>query len=78
MHLLLNREIFAEGQAYVALSRVQKLAQLHLWCLHRDAFTSNAAVDAEYVRLLQCPLTDATIEAAPHRDRVRHLLPLVR
>jgi ATP-dependent exoDNAse (exonuclease V) alpha subunit len=77
VHILLNREIFAEGQAYVALSRVQKLEQLHLWCLHRDALKGNATVDAEYVRLAGRLLDDEAIAAAPPRARVRHLLPLV-
>ena len=75
---VLNREIFAEGQAYVALSRDQKLSQLHLWCLHRDALKGYATVDAEYVRLALRPLTDDAIAAAPRRMRVRHLLPLAR
>ena len=44
----MNREIFADGQAYVALSRVQRLTQLHLWCLEREALQANPDVEAEY------------------------------
>ena len=32
MHILLNAEMFAEGQGYVALSRVRRLSQVHFWC----------------------------------------------
>ena len=32
VHILLNAEMFAEGQAYVALSRVRRLSQVHFWC----------------------------------------------
>ena len=31
VHILLNAEMFAEGQAYVALSRVRRLSQVHFW-----------------------------------------------
>jgi ATP-dependent exoDNAse (exonuclease V) alpha subunit len=77
VHVLLNREIFAEGQAYVALSRVQRLEQLHLWCLERTAIKGHPAAAAEYARLSRFPLDEAAIAAAPRRERVRHLLPLV-
>ena len=78
VHILLNKEIFAEGQAYVALSRVQRLEQLHLWCLHREALKGNPTVDAEYVALAARPLDAAAIAASPARLRVRHLLPLAQ
>ena len=76
VHILLNAEIFAEGMAYTALSRVQRLDQLHLWCLNREAIKANPNVDREYVRLAHSPLDEAAIAAAPRRTRVRHLLPL--
>ena len=31
VHILLNAEMFAEGQGYVALSRVRRLSQVHFW-----------------------------------------------
>ena len=76
VHILLNREIFADGQAYVALSRVQRLSQLHLWCLDREALQANPAVSAEYDRLARFPLDDEALAHAPERTVVRHLLPL--
>lgn len=76
VHVLLNREIFADGQAYVALSRVQRLAQLHLWCLEREALQANAAVTNEYARLEERRLSDEVISWAPMRESVRRLLPL--
>ena len=76
VHILLNREIFADGQAYVALSRVQRLSQLHLWCLEREALQANPTVSAEYERLARFPLDDDALACAPERTVVRHLLPL--
>jgi ATP-dependent exoDNAse (exonuclease V) alpha subunit len=76
VHILLNKEIFADGQAYVALSRVQRLSQLHLWSLERGAFKSHPVIAAEYSRLSGNLLTEADVEAMPTRNRVRELLPL--
>jgi len=76
VHILMNQEIFAEGQGYVALRRVKKLSQLHLWCLHRQAIKGSPIIDAEYVRLQHRWLTAEAVAAAPSRERVRFLLPL--
>lgn len=76
VHILLNAEIFAAGQAYVALSRVERLEQLHLWGLHREALKGNPVVDDEYRRLEGSRLDAAYLAAAPRRQRVRALIPL--
>ena len=76
VHILLNAEVFADGMAYVAISRVRRLSQLHLWCLHREAIKANPIIDAEYERLARMRLDVDAVAAAPHRQRVRHLLPL--
>ena len=55
----------------------ERLDQLHLWCLERAAFKPHPVVTAEYERLARFPLTDAAIAAAPARERIRQLLPLV-
>ena len=60
----------------MALSRVKKLAQLHLWCLHRQAIKGSPIIDTEYLRLQQRWLTADAVAAAPSRERVRFLLPL--
>jgi hypothetical protein len=62
LHILLNREFFAYGQAYVALSRVRRLSQLHLWSLNMDAFTASPRVEAEYNKLRLRSLTQAYID----------------
>ena len=49
VHILLNKEFFAEGQAYVALSRVRRLSQLHLWCLERTAIVASPLMVAQSV-----------------------------
>ena len=77
VHVLLNKEVFADGQAYVALSRVQRLSQLHLWCLERTAIKAEPSVTREYERLERWRLTDEFIAEAPAREAIRHLLPLV-
>ena len=48
VHVLPNAEFFAPGQAYVALSRLTKLTDLHLWCLDMSAFKASPAVDRAY------------------------------
>ena len=78
VHVLLNKEIFAEGQAYVALSRVQRLDQLHLWGCERSAIKANTMVTTEYERLQRWRLTDALVALAPERTPVRRLLPMTR
>jgi ATP-dependent exoDNAse (exonuclease V) alpha subunit len=40
IHILLNAEFFAPGQAYTALSRATSLEQIHLWALDLDAIES--------------------------------------
>ena len=72
-------QIFAAGQAYVALSRVKFIEQLHLWTLNMDAFIAAPAVLRAYdgLRIPERALTQAYIdEYAPTRQRVRDLLPL--
>ena len=56
VHILLNKEFFAEGQAYVALTRVRRLSQLHFWCFDMDAFRASPTVALEYARLRARPL----------------------
>jgi len=68
VHVLLNSDFFADGQAYVALSRCRSLEQLHLWCLDRDAIRADANVSREYKRLGQRRLTRTRVEAAPLRS----------
>ena len=77
VHILLNKEFFAEGQAYVALSRVRRLSQLHLWCLERTAIVASPLMVAQYERLhARGELSRAHVDAAPDRARVRELMPL--
>ena len=76
VHVLLNAEIFADGMAYVAISRVQRLSQLHLWCLHREAIKANPIVDDVYARLAGRRLDEERVSMARSRLCVRHLLPL--
>jgi ATP-dependent DNA helicase PIF1 len=47
----LDEQMFANGQAYVALSRVPAWNRLAISCLSRDAFRCDPAVMAEYARL---------------------------
>jgi len=58
-------QFFSEGQAYVALSRVRRLEQLHLWTLDMDAFRTSPTIAAQYDRLRKLTLTQADIDAAP-------------
>jgi hypothetical protein len=71
-----SRSPYLRPQAYVAISRVRSLSQLHLWCLHREAFTSDPRVTAEYNRLRAAPLTADAVNGCVPRERVRRLLPL--
>ena len=64
----------AEGQAYVALSRVQRLEQLHLWCLHREALKGNPTVDSEYLALAAQVVPEHLLLRRPHARHKRHLL----
>jgi ATP-dependent exoDNAse (exonuclease V) alpha subunit len=64
LHLLLNREFFAYGQAYVALSRVRRLTQLHLWSLDMAAFSASPRIASEYEKLRMRPLTREYVESA--------------
>ena len=71
------RQFFSEGQAYVAISRVRALEQIHLWCFDTEAFKVAPAVMRAYELLRARPLTFEIINtAAPLRTRLRHLLPL--
>eukprot|EP00966_Prymnesium_polylepis_P304567 7036855-Prymnesium_polylepis.2 len=63
-------------QAYVAISRVRSLSQLHLWFLHREAFISDPRVTAEYGRLRTAPLTAEAVNSCLPRQPVRRLLPM--
>lgn len=77
VHILLNKEFFAEGQAYVALSRVTSLLHVHFWELELEAFKACPAVDREYVLLSLRPLSNEFVaEHAPSREQVTSLLPM--
>jgi len=73
VHVLLNREFFAPGQAYVALTRVTTLRQLHFWCLNMDAFVAHPGVEKQYFLLRQPGrvLTQAVIDASPPQVRAK-------
>jgi ATP-dependent DNA helicase PIF1 len=76
-----SAEFFEYGQGYVALTRIRRLAQLHLWCLSRAAFTVQPAVKSEYARL-RAPrnaLTEELILAnkSNWKRQKAHLLPAV-
>ena len=77
VHVLLNREFFAPGQAYVALTRVTTLRQLHFWCLNMDAFVAHPDVELQYRLLRLRPLTQAVIDTAAKQLRP-HLPPMSR
>ena len=66
------------GQAYVALSRIKRLSQLHLWGLERQAIKASAAVTAQYALMRRAWTLDRAFidSVAPRRVRVRSLLPL--
>ena len=51
VHLLLNSEVFADGQAYVAISRVRRLDQLHFWALDLSRFKAARGVGAAAARV---------------------------
>ena len=71
--MLLNREFFAPGQAYVALTRVTTLRQLHFWCLKMDAFVAHPGVEKQYLLLRQPGrvLTQAVVDASPPQVRAK-------
>ena len=47
----LNDDVFAIGQAYVALSRARKLKDIWLIYLNLKAFKTDPSVITEYIRL---------------------------
>ena len=65
MHVLLNSDFFAPGQAYTALSRARRIGQLHLWGFDLDAVKADPEVAREYARLRRRPLDAAAITRAP-------------
>ena len=68
VHVLLNKEFFADGQAYVALSRCRRLGQLHLWGLECEAIRADPRVAREYARLAKRPLSAHYVaHVAPRR-----------
>ena len=79
VHILLNSEFFADGQAYVAISRVRRLEQIHFWALDVTRFKAARGVASAYDSLRRRPLTPAFIDAhCAARQTVRNcqLLPL--
>ena len=63
----------------MALSRVQSLGQLHLWCLQRDAIRASPRIAEQYARLhAHATLTAELVASAPARECVRVLLPMAR
>ena len=77
LHILLNSEFFARGQAYVALGRTRRPEQIHLWALDYDALYADADVVKQYVRLRSdgLRLTPQIVDAAADRAKTR-LAPL--
>ena len=67
IHVLLNAEFFAAGQAYTALSRARRLSQLHLWNFDLGAIKAEPRIAREYARLARRPLTQAHVNAACSR-----------
>ncbi|EOD12714.1 hypothetical protein EMIHUDRAFT_247338 [Emiliania huxleyi CCMP1516] len=65
------------NEAYVALSRIKRIGDLHLWHLHLDAIKSNPGIDYQYTLLHQRRLRDC-IQSMPDRERVSATLPLAR
>lgn len=51
LELNLGQSIFADGQAYVALSRVKKLENLSIINIHKNAFTTDEFVSEFYKKL---------------------------
>jgi ATP-dependent exoDNAse (exonuclease V) alpha subunit len=49
--IYLNDDVFIVGQAYVALSRAQKLEDVWLTCLDLKAFKTDPFAIAKYTRL---------------------------
>ena len=62
VHLLLNKEVFAPGQAYVAITRVRNFHQLHFWALQRSALICDPKVCTEYARLRRLPLDQSFLD----------------
>ena len=67
VHVLLNSEFFAPGQAYTALSRARRLSQLHLWGFDLKAIIADPSVAREYKRLERRLLTQEHVDAAQSR-----------
>ena len=78
VHILLNKEFFAEGQAYVALTRIRRLSQLHFWCFDIDAFQASSSMIREYERLRKNPLDDEFIEQHARYQRRLRLPPMAQ
>ena len=80
VHILLNGEVFADGQAYAALSRVRRLEQLHFWALDMTRFKAARGVSDAYANLRRRPLTAEHVRehCVRRREPVRQsdLLPL--
>jgi hypothetical protein len=51
VHILLNKEFFAAGQAYVAITRVRDFHQLHFWALERSALVADSRITQQYAQL---------------------------
>jgi len=76
LHIVLNSEFFSNGQAYVAISRVRRLSQLHFWAFDMEAFKASPVVDDIYAKLREhCQLTQRLVDACA--DRMPGALPVV-
>ena len=81
VHVLLNSEFFAPGQAYTALSRARRLKQLHLWGFDLKAIIADPRVAREYTsdssvaclrRSMSTPLNRAYQHRFPTCRRSKH------
>ena len=76
LHALINKEFFSPGQAYVAISRVRRLAQLHFWALDDDAFEVDPRIARQYKLLRRRPLTREFVDGVSRPQQRPRLLPL--